>query len=81
MADANPDGLDELLAQIYETLKRHDKTFVELTVDVEALKSILNDGERLRFEQATAKARFEVALGSEAQSRLYDVMIRRLRDK
>jgi hypothetical protein len=82
MANANPlDGLDELLATIYETLKRQDKTLVELAVDVESLKAILTPDQRRHFEQEAAKARFGVAIGSETSRRLYDETIRRLRGK
>lgn len=81
---ANPnslDGLDELLAGIYEILKRHEQILVDLTVDVEGLKSILTGQQHALLEQAKAKARFATALGSEAQVRLYDAMILKLRGK
>ena len=82
MPDTKPvDERDELLARIYETLKRHEQILHDLTVDVEGLKANLNGRDREVFETAKAKARFEVALGFEAQARLYDETIRGFRDK
>jgi hypothetical protein len=82
MADPNLiDGLNELLATIYETLRRHERILLDLSIDVEGLKAVLKEKDHALFEQARAAARFESALGSEAQARLYDAMIRRLRDR
>jgi len=82
MENTNPlDGLDELLAGIFEHLKRHERALYDLSVDVEALKSNLTASDRALLEQAKGKARLEAALGFEGLMRLYDEMIRRLRGK
>lgn len=75
------DGLDELLAGMYEILKRHEQILIDLTVDVEGLKANQTGHDQDLFEAAKARARFAIALGSEAQSRLYDETIRKLRGK
>jgi hypothetical protein len=74
-----PEGLGELLIDVYEILKRHEKILIDLSVDVEGLKAVLSKDDHALFEQARAAARFESALGSEALTRLYDERIRQLR--
>jgi hypothetical protein len=71
---ANPNL--EPLAAIYQILKRHEQVLTDLTVDVEALKSILTGQQRVLLQQAQAKARSARSAESEAQARLYDGMIR-----
>ena len=72
--------LDNLLAQICEHLKRHEKAVLDLTVDVEALKACLPAEQRPLFDEAAAKARFECTLGFETTVRVYDEIIRRFRN-
>lgn len=65
------EGLNNLLAKIYETLQRHEKILVDLTIDVEALKVLVPEDQIEAFDSARETARSAVAFASDRQSRLY----------
>jgi hypothetical protein len=73
--------LDGLLAQIFETLKRHENALFDLRVDAESAKHVLTGQEVELFEQAREKALRVSAEARNLQARAYDVIIERLRRK
>jgi len=74
-----PDGLDELLAGMYEILKRHEQVLLDLTMDVEGLKSTLTGPDADTLQRAKEKALRVSSKEHALQLRLYDAMISRLR--
>ena len=76
------DGLDELLAEIYETLKRHERMLTPPSVSAMALTKVLHQTPWFAAAYAQAFADAEKSIeeqGSSLQLRLLDEIIERLR--
>lgn len=74
--------LDELLAEIHETLRRLDENLFALVVDTEAVISALKQQNAQfaeTFEALRQKGIAAGLVGHQTQLRLYDEIIRRLR--
>lgn len=77
------DGLDELLAGIYVVLKKHEELLFELSASAMALQELLEQRPELAsaFQQIRQRLKTgKLGPAFNAQSRLYDEMIQRVRD-
>jgi len=82
MENANPmGGMRELLAEMFETLKRHERLLVDLTLDVAGLKATLTGDSLELFHRVREKARSGSSVEFDRHFHLYDETIQRLRDK
>jgi hypothetical protein len=78
--DDLPSELHELLAGMYEIMRRHEKAIMELITEVEAMRSTLSGDDALRFVQMKNKLQHQKEDAELVQLSYFDEVIIRLRD-
>ncbi len=79
MENVIPSDLHAILIQICENSKRHEQMLADLMGWVEGLKRAIPPDRLEAYENRVAEARFELSVGVQAQLRLLDATIQRLR--
>jgi len=84
MNNLNPhDGLNDFLAEVFETLRRHEQSLYRMNLDIQAVIGALKIRDSgtfvADFESCHQAAEIATASQRESQSRLFDELIARLR--
>lgn len=73
------DDLRGVLAEMYETMKRHESAILELIVEIESMRSTLTGSEAAKLQQMKQKILAQRSEVYATQLSLFDAIIEELR--